>query len=120
MEVVLRKIHNEDCKKFVLRFAEDKKFFTELSFFPEESILKIDRKNSGTRRAYVHQRRCQINQTNDELKLRIILDKFSAEIFVNNGEQVISTVLYTEQTADGISFAVEGSMEMDLVKYDLI
>ena len=63
MEVVLRKIHNEDCKKFVLRFAEDKKFFTELSFFPEESILKIDRKNSGTRRAYVHQRRCQINQT---------------------------------------------------------
>ena len=44
-------------KKIALRFAQNEKFHTELSFRPDESVLKIDRKFSGSERALVHQRR---------------------------------------------------------------
>ena len=54
------------------------------------------------------------------LKLRIILDRFSVETFINDGEQVISAILYTDQEADGISFFVDGTVNIDVVKYDLI
>ena len=51
--------------------------------------------------------------------MRIILDRFSVEVFVNDGEQALSAVLYTEQSADGISFYADGMVNMDIVKYDL-
>ncbi len=106
--------------KFALRFAQNEKFQTSLSFRPRESILKVDRKHSGSRRAIIHQRRSKVNSVNGELKLRIILDRFSVEVFVNDGEQVLSAILYTGQSADGISFYADGMVNMDVTKYDLI
>ena len=107
-------------KKFALRFAQNERFYTELCFRPDESVLKIDRKFSGSERALVHQRRCLVNGDANELKLRVILDRFSAEIFINDGEQVMSAVIFTEQEAKGISFFAEGTAKIDVVKYDLV
>ena len=56
---------------------------------------------------------------NGELKIRIILDRFSVEAFINDGEQVMSAVIHTDQEADGISFFADGAAKMDIVKYDL-
>jgi beta-fructofuranosidase len=61
-----------------------------------------------------------VNSVNGELKLRVILNRFSSEVFVNDGEQVMTATMYTEQVADGISFFVDGKAKMDVVKYDLI
>ena len=41
------------------------------------------------------------------------------EIFVNDGEQALSAILYTEQEAEGISFYADGTVHMDLVKYKI-
>ena len=79
----------------------------------------MDRKFSGSRRAIIHQRRSQVNPVNGELRLRIILDRFSVEVFVNDGEQVLSATMYTDQAADGISFFADGTAKIDVVKYDL-
>lgn len=110
----------EIYQKFAIRFAQNDRFRTSLSFHPKDSMLKIDRKFSGSRRAIIHQRRSQVNRDGGKLKLRIILDRFSAEIFVNDGEQVLTAIVYTEQEADGISFYAEGMVHMDIVKYDLL
>ncbi len=53
------------------------------------------------------------------LKLRVILDRFSVEIFVNDGEQAMTATIYTEQKADGISFMADGAVRMDITKYEL-
>ena len=87
---------------------------------PRESVLKVDRKFSGSRRAIIHQRRSLVDSTNGELKLRVILDRFSVEVFVNDGEQVMTATMYTDQSADGISFFADGTVNMDVVKYDLV
>lgn len=106
--------------KFAIRFAQNETYHTAVSFRPHESVLKVDRKFSGSRRAIVHQRRCLVNGNNGELKMRMILDRFSVEIFINDGEKVMTTTMYTDQSADGISFFADGKVKMDIVKYDLI
>ena len=55
-----------------------------------------------------------------EIKLRLVLDRFSLEVFVNDGEQAASAVIYTRQEADAISFEAGGSVLMDVEKYDLV
>ena len=82
-------------------------------------MLKLDRKLSGSRRAVVHEKSCLVNRKTDELKLRMILDRYSVEVFVNDGEQVMSMVIFTEQEADGISFFADGKVEMDVTRYEL-
>ena len=107
-------------QKFAVRFAQNGQYHTAVSFRPHESVLKIDRKFSGSRRAVIHQRRCLVRSEEGRLKLRVILDRFSAEVFVNDGEQVMSATIYTDQAADGISFFADGSVIMDVTKYDLV
>ncbi len=121
MELTLRPAEGCDLyRKFSVRFAQNESCYTSLGFRPAESVLKVDRKFSVSRRAIIHQRRSQVNHRGGELKLRVILDRFSAEVFVNDGEQVMSVVLYTEQGADGISFIADGTVSMDVTKYDLV
>ena len=105
--------------KFTVRFARNDRFWTSLSFRPHERTLKVDRKFSGSRRAIVHQRRCLVNNAEGCLKLRIILDRFSVEAFINDGEQVMSSALYTDPEVTGISFYADGDAVIDIEKYSL-
>ena len=100
--------------KYLIRFAQKGKVRTSVSFRPHEKTVKIDRKNSGSRRAIVHQRRCLVEHRDGVLTIRLILDRFSAECFVGEGEQVMSIALYTDTAADGISFYADGDAVMDL------
>ena len=52
--------------------------------------------------------------------MRIVLDRYSLEVFVNDGEQAASAVIYTRQEADAITFEAGGAVLMDVEKYDLV
>ncbi|MCR5452696.1 MAG: glycoside hydrolase family 32 protein [Lachnospiraceae bacterium] len=119
MEITVRST-GDLYEKFALWFAEKDAMHTSLRYRPADHTLKVDRKFSGSRRAILHQRRCRVDSAGDELKLRIILDRFSAEIFVNDGEKVMSLTLYTDIEATGISFHSVGEVEFDITKYDII
>ena len=120
MEITIRpKDKEKSFQKFALWFAQNEKFRTSLSYKPYEGTLKIDRKFSGSRRAFVHQRRAQVKTNDGELKLRVILDRFSAEVFINDGAQTMTATIMTDLSAQGISFCTDGQVEMDIVKYDL-
>ena len=121
MELTLRPGDADEMyRKFAVRFAQNGTCHTALSFRPHESILKIDRKFSGSRRAIIHQRRSLVNSTDGQIKLRIILDNFSVEVFANDGEHAMSATIYTDPAADGILFYADGKVDMDVVKYDII
>jgi beta-fructofuranosidase len=120
LEITIRpKDKEKSFQKFAMWFAQNEQFHTALSFKPYESILKIDRKFSGSRRAFVHQRRAQVKTSDGELKLRVILDRNSAEVFINDGQQTMTTTIMTDLAAQGISFVTDGQVEMDITKYDL-
>ena len=84
-----------------------------------ESILKVDRKFSGSRRAIIHQRHSLVNHEEGKLKLRVILDRLSVEVFVNDGEQAMTVTIDTPQDAKEISFFADGDVMIDVVKYDI-
>ena len=106
-------------RKFIFRFAKNEKYHSILSFRPYESLLKIDRKFSGSRRAYIHQRRAEVQQKDSEIHLHVILDRFSIEVFINDGEQVMTATILTDTDAQGISFEADGQAVMDITKYSL-
>ena len=106
-------------KKFAVWFGQNEAYHTAVSFRPYESVLKIDRKFSGSRRAIIHQRRCQVPQSGGCITFRMILDRFSVEIFVNDGAQTLSATMYTEQAADGFKFFADGNVSVDVEQYDL-
>ena len=105
--------------RFAVRFARNDQFHTGVSFRPVESVLKVDRKFSGSRRAIIHQRRAKVRHDRGRLKLRLILDRYSVEVFVNDGEKVMSATLYTDLAADGISFFADGALSFNVTFYPL-
>ena len=124
MELELKVVEDDEeghypFQKFAIHFARDDRHHTGISYRPAESTLKVDRKFSGSRRAIIHQRRAYADPKDGVLKLRIILDRFSAEVFVNDGEKVMTTTFYTDVRADGISFFVDGEAEFTVTKYRL-
>ncbi len=106
-------------KRFSLRMAKDDRFHTSLSFRPLESTLKVDRKFSGSRRAIIHQRRARIRFPKGKLRLRVILDRFSVEVFINDGEQVMTATIFTDIRADRIAFFADGEVRLNVTKYAL-
>ena len=106
-------------QKFVMKFAQNEKYYSILSYRPYESWLQIDRKFSGSRRAYIHQRRCLVPDRHGEIHLHVIMDRFSVEIFINDGEQVMTATILTGSDAKGISFETDGQAVMDITKYTL-
>ncbi len=120
MELSVRPEEGEDIyREFAVCFAQNEIYHTSLSFRPYESIVKVDRKFSGSRRAIIHQRRTLVRSEGGRIRIRMVLDHFSAEVFVNDGEYVLSATIYTDLAADGISFSVDGTASIDVVKYDL-
>jgi beta-fructofuranosidase len=107
--------------RFAICVAKGGKYFTSISVNPYDSTVKVDRKFSGSRRAVIHQRRSYVESCRTgEIRMRIILDRFSAEVFLNDGEQSMSAVINTVMTADEISFWADGQVLIDVIKYDLI
>ena len=101
-------------QRFAVWFAQDGQFHTGVSFRPHESVLKVDRKFSGSRRAIIHQRRAKVGHENGRIRLRLILDRFSAEVFVNDGEKAMSLAVDTPISADGVSFFADGAVRLNV------
>lgn len=111
---------NEKFTKFEIKFAanEEKSRYCSIVYRRNENQLTLDRLYSGTQRALMHQRSCSLENDAEELKLRLILDKYSAELFINDGKKVMSMSFYTEQEADNIYFTSDADVALTVEKYD--
>ncbi len=105
--------------RFAVRFAKNETCHIGVSFRPRESVLKVDRKFSGSRRAIIHQRRAKVRHDHGGIKLRLILDRHSVEVFVNDGEKVMTAAFDTDPSADQITFFAQGKVTLDVLSYTL-
>ena len=106
-------------RDFSIRFAQDEEHFIQLSYNPGRSLITIDRSRSGQSSNITARRSSRVTYNRGRLSLRILIDKWSAEVFINGGEQVISTTFYTPIEAEGISFAADGEVLLDMTAYRL-
>ncbi len=107
-------------KQFELRFAEDEECYSSVIFKPKKGTLAIDRRHSGVCRAVMNHSKCYAGSHDGSLKLRVILDKCSAEVFADDGEKVMTMAFFTDDSAKGISFVTDGSAKINVTKYDIV
>ena len=95
---------------FKINVARDGEHCTSIRFKPATNIVRIDRTHSGLPCDIVNVREFPVFAGNGELKLRLIMDRYSLEVFVNDGEQAATSVIYTPIDAKSISFSCDGTL----------
>ena len=113
---------NEDhmYKWFRIYLGKDGEHYTFVRYRPDISTIKVDRTRCGFPHDIVNIREFPVRLIDGNLKIRFIIDRYSMEMFVNDGEQAASFILYTPINAEAISFYCEGSSVIDIEKYDLL
>ena len=106
----------------IIRLAEDEIYHTDIIIDTHNNAVTMDRTNTGNigdqhKRKTVsfdenaNDKRCGI-QTVD-----IFMDRYSAELFINSGRYAMSTLIFTKETADGISILMSaGTAIIDITK----
>lgn len=110
---------------FRIRFAQNDDYEMVLQYNRKKGTLAVDRTHSGIERDVVCRRKMELVPMKAEdgrevLRLRLLLDKYSAEIFANDGEKAMSSVFYTPMEADGILFDADGTARINVTKYDIM
>jgi len=112
-------LKGNEYKKFRMKLVADERHYSEIIYDREEGTLTFDRTYSGIRKDSITARSMKVREENNELNLRILIDKYSVEIFANGGEQAMTSLVYTDVNATKMTFASDGKAYMDIKKYEI-
>ena len=104
---------------FTISVAADDRHHTDIVYDEETEVLRFDRTCSGLRRDVVCVRSMPVPGREGKVSLRILLDKYSVEIFANGGESVMTSLITTPQEADGIRFSSDGGVQANIRMYPI-
>ena len=103
---------------FQMKFAKQGESYVLCTYDFVSGILTVDRSHAGRSASICEVRRIYVGSS-EELSLRFLLDRFSFELFANDGEQVLSGTLYElPAEAKEISFQGEG-LNLQVEKHSL-
>ncbi|WP_332697709.1 glycoside hydrolase family 32 protein [Halalkalibacter lacteus] len=114
-------IDAKDASQFglKLRVSEEQDEETVVSYDRAEGFLTLDRNKSGKGLDGI--RKAPVELKDNQLQLRIFMDKSSIEIFVNGGEKVMTSRIYPRESSTGIEFFAEGAVSItSLRKWSLV
>jgi beta-fructofuranosidase len=112
------RVEVETSDWFQIKLASNDKYYTAVTYDSLRNTLTVDRTHSGIRKGAAHTRSVKVRNRAGKIDLRIIMDKYIMEIFVNNGEQAFTCLVYTHLDCDGISFS-GNQFKYNAVKYDI-
>ncbi|WP_078549405.1 glycoside hydrolase family 32 protein [Litchfieldia alkalitelluris] len=87
---------------------------TILSFDRNSGLVELNRNSSGDGPGGV--RKAPVRLHENKLKLHLFVDKSSVEVFINDGEQVMSARIYPGEESKGISIFSEDSIVVESLK----
>lgn len=89
--------------------------YTTITIDTIENKLLLERKHSGNvdfSDNFPKPQMVKLNGT-EQLQLRLIVDSSSLELFLNGGEQVVTSLVYPDKACEGVSlFTLEGKMKV--------
>ena len=112
-------IDGSQAEEFKIKLAKNNEYETIISFNSKKNIIEFDRTYSGIYGDILHKREMKVSDKKGKVKMRLIIDKYSVEIFANDGEQVMTSTFYTPLEATGITFASEGNSIINIKKHDI-
>lgn len=105
---------------FTVNLAENEQYVTCLTYDCDKNCLTLDRSRAGMPEDKIPVRYVKLPERNDELDIRILMDRFSIEVFALDGRVTISDAVFTPQDADGVSFETDGMAQVDIKDGKLI
>ena len=106
-------------KSFCVNVAEGDGYATVIRYCPDTDTVLVDRSRGGWPETVLNSREFAVRDKGGEITLRLIIDRYSLEIFVNGGEQAASFAIFPPDEADGISFGSEGNALLSIEQYTL-
>ena len=119
LTVKVRPGSGECYKSFTVHTAQGGEYDTSICYSPGTNTVLVDRTRSGWPQSILNVREFEVRDCGGEITLRIIIDRYSIEIFVNNGEQAASFAVFPPDSADGVSFEAEGEAVIDVEQFTL-
>ncbi len=111
---------NPDVNRFTIKFCQNDKYYSYVRLDVSDGIIRFSRENSGVTHDIINTREFEAAAVNGKYKLRIILDRYSAELFVNDGVKTASAVIDTPLDADRISFSSDRKAVVDISMAELV
>ncbi|GGF99960.1 glycoside hydrolase family 32 protein [Paenibacillus abyssi] len=108
----------QQAEEFGLKLRVHGEEETVLSYRPGDRLFRFNRDKAGA--GLGGERRCDVELENGLLALRIFVDKSSVEIFIQNGEKVMTGRIYPGQQSIGIQAFSNGACQIQsLLKWDI-
>ena len=107
------------CRRFTLRFARNAERFIEIRCGLPWGELVFDRSHGGSQQDIVHTRRVIAKPRDGKLTLRLLLDRESAELFINDGERTLTSLIPPSPEADGVTFAADVPIRVSVEAHKL-
>jgi sucrose-6-phosphate hydrolase SacC (GH32 family) len=110
MEIAVE-LHPADAKRVGLRLRAGAGHHTDLTYDVRTGILELDRRQSGLTDfspAFPLPTRVPLTLPAGVLRLRVIVDRCSIEVFANDGIVYLPALIFAPQDATGIQLLAEG------------
>lgn len=112
-------LDGKDDYEFEMRIAADDTYYSMIKYDKKEQLLTFDRQNSGVRKDAAHIRCMKVLSNHQIVKLRVVMDRYSAELFVNDGEQAMTSIIRTPFEIDGVYLKARGDVKVSIIKHDI-
>lgn len=113
-------IKNINCNVVEIRLAKKEKKYISIEYDAVREILTFDRKYTQCIRDIVNERKVTLPMKSNAVSIRVLLDLYSAEIFLNEGDKVLTSLFFLQEDHDEIEFITYGGVcEMDIYKRDI-
>ena len=116
MTVELKK---EDLEGFSILLACDDENYTELYYNRHQELFTVDRTYSGLVRDVICSRSMKVANEKETIKFRIVTDKYTIEVFANDGKQAMTTLIYTDLKSQGIVFSSDGKATFSVTQHTI-
>lgn len=119
MVVDVRPEEADPFTEFKITLAQNDRYNATITYNAMDDVVTINRERSGARADIIHERKFKAFHKDGAIRMRIIMDGDSVELFVNDGEQVATFMLFSPVEADGITFETKGKAILSVEKYDI-
>ena len=107
------------CRRFTLHVARDADHYVQIRCDLARGELVFDRSHGGSRRDIAHTRHVKAEVRDGHLTLRLLMDRESIELFINDGERAVTSLIPTPMEADGITFAADEPLSLSVEAHHL-
>lgn len=106
-------LEKETCGNLEIRVAAGERFYTQLLYKRDANQFITDRTYSGLCRDYLSSRAMELPEEPGKLKLRVLMDRYSLEVFLNDGEKAMTSLVFGSPEGEEIYFKADGPFQVE-------